>query len=180
MAEFNIVPENSVLSAMFTNRSTMDKIFFKKREYLMAKGQELKAQRQKNGLSQTQVARHLNVTRQTISSWERGRTLPDSNSLQKLSKLYHEEGTTEAVAPVAQIDNRQTDEGLLLLMCALVSLIIMPLGLIAAPILIKRNKASNRYYRLIYLISIVSLLTNLLILAAIIADRFNWGITSYH
>ncbi|MFT9266530.1 hypothetical protein [Oenococcus sp.] len=56
---------------------------------------------------------------------------------------------------------------------------IMPFGLIAAPILIKRNKANNRYYRLIYLISVVSLLTNLFILAVIIADRFNWGITSY-
>ncbi|MFT9266531.1 helix-turn-helix domain-containing protein [Oenococcus sp.] len=68
----------------------------------MAIGPELKEQRQKNKLSQQQVANQLNVTRQTVSSWEQGRTIPDPDSLQKLRKLYYEDNMTGVTSPVAK------------------------------------------------------------------------------
>ncbi|EAV39106.1 transcriptional regulator, helix-turn-helix XRE-family [Oenococcus oeni ATCC BAA-1163] len=143
----------------------------------MAIGQKLQEQRQRNGLSQQQVAQKLNVTRQTVSSWEKDRTIPDPNSLKKLSKIYHE---TNILDTQKDNKNKQSDEGLIILTLALVTFVIMPFGLLATPIIIKRNKDTNRYYHLIYFVAISSFLVNLLILIAIIADRFNWGIVSYH
>lgn len=39
-------------------------------------------------MTQEQVAAHLNVTRQTISSYESGRTRPDIDTLARLAQLY--------------------------------------------------------------------------------------------
>ena len=39
-------------------------------------------------MTQEQTAAHIGVTRQTLSSWENGKTYPDIVSLIKLSDLY--------------------------------------------------------------------------------------------
>ena len=49
----------------------------------------LKSLRNSRGLSQNEVAEALNVTRQTISSYETGRTEPDSETLKRLADLYN-------------------------------------------------------------------------------------------
>ena len=49
----------------------------------------LKALRIISGLSQNEVAEALNVTRQTISSYETGRTEPDLETLKRLAELYN-------------------------------------------------------------------------------------------
>lgn len=51
-------------------------------------GSKLKQMRTKLGLSQEQFAESLGVTRQTIASWEKGKTYPDIGSVLKLSDLY--------------------------------------------------------------------------------------------
>lgn len=48
----------------------------------------LKSLRNISGLSQNEVAEALNVTRQTISSYETGRTEPDWETLKKLAEVY--------------------------------------------------------------------------------------------
>lgn len=45
--------------------------------------------RKENGLSQEQLGNEINVTRQTISKWELGDTVPDMNKLIELSKLFN-------------------------------------------------------------------------------------------
>lgn len=45
--------------------------------------------RKKSGLSQEAVAEQLGVSRQTISKWETGETLPDIRQSKRLSVLYH-------------------------------------------------------------------------------------------
>ncbi len=40
------------------------------------------------GLSQEQLAGRLNVTRQTVSSWERGMSHPDVKTLETLASIY--------------------------------------------------------------------------------------------
>lgn len=56
----------------------------------MNKGFEerLIARRQVMGLSQEQVAIRLGLTRQAISRWERGESVPDLDNLIKLSEVY--------------------------------------------------------------------------------------------
>ena len=54
----------------------------------MAIHQNLKELRSDRNLTQEQVAAQLNVTRQTISSYESGRTRPDVDTLARLAQLY--------------------------------------------------------------------------------------------
>ena len=51
-------------------------------------GKRLKDARIESGYSQEQVAEQLDVSRQTISSWENGRTFPDIVSVVSLSDIY--------------------------------------------------------------------------------------------
>ncbi len=44
--------------------------------------------RKKNGLSQEELAEKLNISRQSVSKWERGETSPDTDNLIELSKIY--------------------------------------------------------------------------------------------
>ncbi len=51
-------------------------------------GQKLKENRQEANLTQKELAEILHVSRQTISSWEVGRTYPDLDVLVAISELY--------------------------------------------------------------------------------------------
>ena len=44
--------------------------------------------REKNGLSQQELADRMFITRQAVSRWERGETLPSSDLLKKLSEVF--------------------------------------------------------------------------------------------
>lgn len=55
----------------------------------MGFGENLMRSRKKSGLSQEEVAAKLGVSRQTVSKWELGETLPDIQQAKKLSTLYH-------------------------------------------------------------------------------------------
>ena len=44
--------------------------------------------RKNSGYSQNQVADELHVTRQAVSRWERGETVPEVETLQALSRLF--------------------------------------------------------------------------------------------
>ena len=50
--------------------------------------EKLTSLRIENGFSQQELAERLNVTRQAISMWESGATIPSIDSLILLSKLY--------------------------------------------------------------------------------------------
>ncbi|NCE64792.1 helix-turn-helix domain-containing protein [Pseudoflavonifractor sp. 524-17] len=52
-------------------------------------GSSLFQARKKCGLSQEAVAEKLGVSRQTISKWETGETLPDIRQSKRLALLYH-------------------------------------------------------------------------------------------
>lgn len=51
-------------------------------------GKRLKDARIESGYTQEQIAEQLDVSRQTISSWENGRTFPDIVSVVSLSDIY--------------------------------------------------------------------------------------------
>ena len=54
----------------------------------MELAERLKAQREKLGLSQGDVAERLHITRQTVSRWETGKGTPDLENLVLLSEVY--------------------------------------------------------------------------------------------
>lgn len=54
----------------------------------MSLGSNLFKARRKKGLSQEEVAERLGVSRQTISKWETGETLPDIQQAKRLAMLY--------------------------------------------------------------------------------------------
>jgi len=51
-------------------------------------GEKIRNAREENNLTQTQAAESLMVSRQTISSWENGKSLPDILSVIRMSSLY--------------------------------------------------------------------------------------------
>ena len=55
--------------------------------------------RTKNGLSQDEVAEKVFVTRQAVSRWENGETVPNTETLKLLSKLYNVSINTLLGAP---------------------------------------------------------------------------------
>jgi len=54
----------------------------------MELSQKLQNRRNEIGLTQEEVALKIHVSRQTISNWETGRTLPDIKSLIFISDIY--------------------------------------------------------------------------------------------
>lgn len=56
-------------------------------------GENLKAIRKKKGISQEELAGRLNVTRQTVSNWERGAAYPDIDMLKMIAEQLEVEVT---------------------------------------------------------------------------------------
>ena len=44
--------------------------------------------RKRSGLSQEELAEKLNITRQSVSKWERAESAPDTDNLIELAKIY--------------------------------------------------------------------------------------------
>lgn len=55
----------------------------------MSLGEKLLDLRRKASLSQEEVATRLGVSRQTVSKWETGQTVPELSKVKLLSELYH-------------------------------------------------------------------------------------------
>lgn len=51
-------------------------------------GRYIASARRKAGLTQDELAVYLNVTRQTISNWENGKSQPDIQALKKLADIF--------------------------------------------------------------------------------------------
>ena len=45
--------------------------------------------RKENNLSQEQLAEQLGVSRQAVSKWESGQSMPDTDKIIQLSQLFH-------------------------------------------------------------------------------------------
>ena len=80
-------------------------------------GERLKELRKLNNLSQEQVAKELNITRQAISKWETDKTMPDIENIILLSKLYNVSLESimgeESEKPIPQYNKKVTENELL-------------------------------------------------------------------
>ena len=52
-------------------------------------GKNMKKIRSEKGMTQEQLAESLHVTRQAVSNWERGNTMPDISKLPQISELFN-------------------------------------------------------------------------------------------
>lgn len=60
---------------------------FEKEEIIMMLNENIKAIRKQRGLSQEELAIRLHVVRQTVSKWEKGLSVPDSDMLVKIAEV---------------------------------------------------------------------------------------------
>ena len=92
--------------------------------------------RRKAGLSQEQLAERLEVTRQTISKWEGGHSVPDLEKLQAMAAVFgvtlDELTGTEVPAPPKQ-SPKPDKTGLVLCIAGAIGLVVLALLSTAAP-----------------------------------------------
>lgn len=94
------------------------------------------ALRRKAGLSQEQLAEQLEVTRQTISKWEGGHSVPDLEKLQAMCRIFGvtlDELTGMEPPQLRQSSTKGVQPGLLLCLIGAVGLILLSLLALAAP-----------------------------------------------
>jgi transcriptional regulator with XRE-family HTH domain len=167
--------------------------------YGMLLGEKLKETRQNKGLSQSTVAEHLNISRQSISKWENNSSYPDLDNLVRLSEYYEisiddllkeNQGLKTKIAEnnfkikdsQQKLDHIRSgyerDEGLALLIISLIGCLVTPLGILIAPIVLKRNKATNTFHRGVIVTSIVCMLINFWGVYGFLSTMFGWGVTT--
>ena len=78
----------------------------------MALGENIKRMRMAKGLTQQELAVKLNVVRQTVSKWEKGLSVPDSQMLIELAEQLETTVTALLGDEVVQIENEVTVEEL--------------------------------------------------------------------
>ena len=165
----------------------------------MLLGEKLKETRQNKGLSQSTVAEHLNISRQSISKWENNSSYPDLDNLVRLSEYYEisiddllkenqglktkiAENNFKIKASQQKLDHVRSgyerDEGLALLIISLIGCLVAPLGILIAPIVLKRNKATNTFHRGVIVTSIVCMLINFWGVYGFLSTMFGWGVTT--
>lgn len=72
--------------------------------------------RKKSGMTQAELAEALNVSRQAISKWEMGTTVPDINNMLSISKIFgvsidylvNDELETEGTSPIVDVTSSIT------------------------------------------------------------------------
>lgn len=76
-----------------------------------ALGEKIKELRKKKGLSQSELAELVGVTRQALSGWENGAYLPDYSSIVLLCKVLETDVNTlyGMQSPRASVDEKKTD-----------------------------------------------------------------------
>lgn len=171
----------------------------------MELAEKLKHHRKKQGLSQEKVADLLNLSRQAISKWENGHSAPDIDNLVLLSNVYKVSiddllQENQQLQEVIQENNKELatmgkeekkisslkkkmptgslESGFFLLLLAIISTVIFPMGFLLIPFVLWKNSRSNFFYKFIYVVCIFSIFLNIHTTYAHLSALFNWGITT--
>lgn len=68
--------------------------------------ENLKTLRKNKGFTQEELAQKLNVVRQTVSKWEKGLSVPDADSLQKIAEVLDVPVSQLLGADIANDENK--------------------------------------------------------------------------
>ena len=93
--------------------------------------QQLKANRERLGLSQEDVAHAIYVSRQTMSSWENGKTYPDVQSLLLLSNLFDVSIDSLVKGDVDSMKEKATKDDVLMTRLAWASMLLVLAGAVS-------------------------------------------------
>lgn len=158
-------------------------------------GARLREARKSSGLSQNDAATIMHISRQSFSKWENDRGYPDIDNLVYLSQLYdvsvdsllkdNDEMKAKIGANNIEIHEKpkqlkkvnrnlfqNRDEGLILVMLALISAIVPPVGILLPVYVMWRNSRYNSLYKTIYLVCAVVILISLWGTWIIVSDNF--------
>ena len=105
-----------------------------------------------NLTSQQEVAEQLYVTRQCISRWESGKTLPDIHSLEKLASIYRcsieDLITTSEVTEIALNEAIKNSKSRRVILSSIfISILAIVLSIFGILLNQHENNPSNRYQR---------------------------------
>lgn len=141
------------------------------------------------------MATILHVTRQSISKWENGRGYPDLDNLIQLSEVYKisidnllkenaelkgqtNTNNVEIAKKRARLKKinmdlyQNTDEGLLLIILAIISAIIPPIGIFMPVYVMWRNNKYNILYKTIIVVSVIVIIISLISTYVILSDTW--------
>ena len=132
--------------------------------------------RKKNNLTQADVAIYLNISRQSVSKWETGQSIPSIDDLVKLSNLYNI--SVDSLINNIPVDNslmvkkikreEKNDEkkNNLFIIVAVLSCMIIPLGGIVSLIILIANikSKSSHYYWAVNLICLLCITVSVIYL----------------
>ena len=139
----------------------------------------LKQARIRRGLSQTDVASILNISRQSVSKWETGRSLPDIDNLIRLSNLYHIsidelvkgfDEEKDETKKLNTLDFQNKTKGTHLLLLSLASSLVPFIGIFLPFYVLRQNDRCNSSYKLIIIVSILVIIISLWGTFSILAD----------
>jgi len=156
---------------------------------------QLKSARIAQGFSQNEVATILHVTRQSISKWENGRGYPDLDNLIQLSDIYkmsidkllkenselkeqidvNNEQIAEKRKQLKKINTspyQNTDEGIILILLAMVSVLLPPVGIFLPMYVMWRNTKYNSLHKTIILVSLLVIVFSLISCYVVIEDKW--------
>lgn len=145
-------------------------------------GERLKKARENKNLSQADVAKELNISRQSISKWENNRVSPDVENLIRLGELYNitlDELVKELEVNVHDKKIRMNhrfeseNEWIMLMILCVFATIVAPLGLVIAPLIMVRNKKNLMFHKLINVACIVCIFINIYHLYVIFGDYYH-------
>ena len=121
-------------------------------------GENLKTLRKNKGFTQEELAARLNVVRQTVSKWEKGQSVPDSEMLVRLAEIFE--------VPVSQLLGGPIEPD------AQPDALAEQLARINEQLVIK-NRRAKRIWTTIAVILIGAVLLQLIIIGSIILFRID-------
>ena len=132
--------------------------------------------RKKNNLTQADVAIYLNISRQSVSKWETGQSIPSIDDLVKLSNLYNISvdslinnipvDNSLMVKKIKREEKKDEKKNNLFIIVAVLSCMIIPLGGIVSLIILIANikSKSSHYYWAVNLICILCSIVSIIYL----------------
>ncbi len=132
--------------------------------------------RKKNNLTQADVAIYLNISRQSVSKWETGQSIPSIDDLVKLSNLYNISvdslinnipvDNSLMVKKIKREEKEDEKKNNLFIIVAVLSCMIIPLGGIVSLIILIANikSKSSHYYWAVNLICLLCITVSVIYL----------------
>lgn len=118
-------------------------------------GENIKTLRKNKGLTQEEFAIRLNVVRQTISKWEKGLSVPDAETLQKIAYIL-EADVRQLLGENVAIENDNNE-------------VVEQLARINEQLAV-RNRRSRRIWKTIGIVLLVGFIINILLITASIVS----------